>query len=62
MGDRDYRNRVQFCDTILALRPLMNEHRIDLSSLLLHTDEFTFTKNGMFNQKNYVSWHDENPR
>ena len=58
MGARDYQNRRQFCGTIL--RPLMDVHGMDLSALILHRDECMFTNNGIFNQRNFVSWNDYN--
>lgn len=61
MGPRDYRARLDFCDTILTLRINLQNRGLDLAALIFHTDECTFTNNGMFNQKNYVYWADENP-
>lgn len=42
---------------------MMNRFHADPGMLdrILWTDECTFTVNGMFNNKNYVHWADENP-
>ena len=62
MGANGYRARRQFCAAILNLRPRLAARGLNLSSLFFYVDECTFTRNGMFNQKNYVYWTDENPR
>ena len=58
MGPDDFVARRQFCLTILEMRRL----GWDIASLILFTDECTFTNNGMHNQRNYVSWADHNPQ
>lgn len=54
---RDFQRRINFC-TLMRERVLIQPNLFDL---ILWTDECTFTPNGMFNNKNYVEWRDENP-
>lgn len=53
----DYQRRIAFCNLM--------HHRINQEpnflQRILWTDECTFTPNGMFNNKNFVEWRDENP-
>ena len=53
MGPNDYAARREFCLTIFGW---------NIASLILFTDEFTFTNNGMHNERNYLSWADANPQ
>lgn len=55
--EQDPGNRANFC------QEMMNRIRADpgLVDQILWSDECTFTVNGMFNNKNFVHWADENP-
>lgn len=54
---RDFANRANFCQN------MNNRFHADpgLVDRILWSDECTFTVNGMFNNKNFVYWTDENP-
>lgn len=53
----DYQRRIAFCD-LMAGRIIQQPNYLQR---ILWTDECTFTPNGMFNNKNFVEWRDENP-
>lgn len=55
--NRDPPLRANFCTDMI------NRLHADptLANQILFTDECTFTVNGMFNNKNFVHWSDENP-
>lgn len=55
---RDYENRQIFCNRMLQLHRRVP----NLLELIIWSDECIFTPNGMFNSKNFVEWHDINPR
>ena len=61
MGARDYKLRREFCQIYLNLRQNVAAHGLDLAALIFHSDECTFTNNGMFNQRDHVYWADHNP-
>ena len=55
--EEDYPRRVQFAEWYLQQCILQPQ----LSSLVLFTDECTFTRNGILNLNNMHVWADENP-
>lgn len=55
---RDFENRQRFCNNILTL----HRRNPNFFQYILWTDECIFTPNGLFNSKNFVEWHDINPR
>lgn len=54
----DYPRRLNFCNWYKE--QLQND--VNLSSKVIWTDEATFTRAGIFNQRNYHLWAHENPR
>lgn len=55
---RDFINRLNFCNNMFIL----HRRHPNLFQYILWTDECNFTPNGLFNSKNFVEWHDLNPR
>lgn len=56
VGERDYENRVDFATLYLQMEDMIP----DIIDITLFCDESTFTRDGMFNYKNYVTWNDTN--
>lgn len=54
---RDNERRLAFCNFMLQLHIRVP----NLFELILWSDECLFTPNGMFNSKNFVEWHGQNP-
>ena len=56
-GENDFNQRLQFCINFLDLMV----QRPGFERNILYSDEALFTRNGMYNQKNFVHWADINP-
>lgn len=56
-GPNDYRRRLVFARSFLEQQRLIP----DYLGLILWSDECSFTPEGMFNHKNFVTWTDLNP-
>lgn len=54
---RDYEMRQVFCTFMLQLHLQVP----NLFELILWSDECIFTPNGLFNSKNFIEWHEQNP-
>lgn len=55
--ERDYENRTFFARFFLQLETLVP----DVVDVTMFLDESTFTPDGMYNHKNFVTWNDTNP-